>query len=235
MIRDMPADRIIVETDCPYLAPVPHARAGATSRPMSAACAGQAGRDPRLDAWRRPRQRTDGRLLRPVRPDPAAMSGRAGDHHPGLRLVRRRAARPTATGASAIRPSRRTAARRCSLLVRREATAPSGETTVLIDTSPDLRDADAAAAGVKRVDAVLYTHDHADQTHGIDDLRVFVIRSAQRIPAWMDAATARRADAAVRLHLREPGRLSGHLRPHDHPAARPGLGGRRAVAARSRS
>ena len=45
------------------------------------------------------------------------------------------------------------------------------------------------AANVRHVDAVLYTHDHADQVHGIDDLRVFAMRRRQRIPAWMDGAT----------------------------------------------
>ena len=75
---------------------------------------------------------------------------------------------------------------RCSALVRRHG--PAGDTTVLIDTSPDLRE-QMLRAGVKSVDAVLYTHDHADQTHGIDDLRVFAIRGRRRIPAWMDAAT----------------------------------------------
>lgn len=75
---------------------------------------------------------------------------------------------------------------RCSLLARRRG--PDGETNVLIDTSPDLR-AQALAAELTHVDAVLYTHDHADQTHGIDDLRVFAIRSRRRIPAWMDKAT----------------------------------------------
>ena len=75
---------------------------------------------------------------------------------------------------------------RCSMLARRRG--PDGETNVLIDTSPDLR-TQALAAGLKSVDAVLYTHDHADQTHGIDDLRVFAMRARRRIPAWMDAAT----------------------------------------------
>ena len=75
---------------------------------------------------------------------------------------------------------------RCSLLVRRHG--PAGVTSVVIDTSPDLR-AQMLAAEVRHIDAVLYTHDHADQTHGIDDLRVFAMRRRQRIPAWMDAAT----------------------------------------------
>jgi phosphoribosyl 1,2-cyclic phosphate phosphodiesterase len=77
---------------------------------------------------------------------------------------------------------------RCSLLLRLSGGGPENETTVLIDTSPDLR-TQTAAAGVKRVDSVLYTHDHADQCHGIDDLRAFAIRMRRRIPCWMDAAT----------------------------------------------
>ena len=80
---------------------------------------------------------------------------------------------------------------RCSLLVRRKAAAGGPETTVVVDTSPDLR-TQALAAGVQRVDAVLYTHDHADQTHGIDDLRAFTIASRRRVPCFMDAYTRRK-------------------------------------------
>jgi len=75
---------------------------------------------------------------------------------------------------------------RCSALVRRRG--PDGVTTVLVDTSPDLR-RQMLMADVKAVDAVLYTHDHADQAHGIDDLRVFAMQARRRIPTWMDAAT----------------------------------------------
>jgi len=75
---------------------------------------------------------------------------------------------------------------RCSMLARRHG--QGGVTTALIDTSPDLRE-QMLMARATSVDAVLYTHDHADQTHGIDDLRVFAIRRQRRIPAWMDQAT----------------------------------------------
>ena len=75
---------------------------------------------------------------------------------------------------------------RCSLLVKRLGEGP--ETTALIDTSPELR-IQTARAGVKRVDAVLLTHDHADQVHGLDDVRAFALRQQARIPCWMDAAT----------------------------------------------
>jgi phosphoribosyl 1,2-cyclic phosphate phosphodiesterase len=78
---------------------------------------------------------------------------------------------------------------RCSLLVRRSS--PEGaehETTVLVDTSPDLR-LQTASAGAKRLDAVLFTHDHADQTHGLDDVRAFALRNRRRTPCHMDEAT----------------------------------------------
>ena len=79
---------------------------------------------------------------------------------------------------------------RCSMLVQRSAAAGEGDqTTILIDTSPDLR-WQTAAADVKRLDAVLYTHDHADQSHGIDDLRVFALTSRRRTPCYMDPVTA---------------------------------------------
>lgn len=71
---------------------------------------------------------------------------------------------------------------RCSILVER------GGTRVLVDTSPDLR-TQLLAAGVGALDAVLYTHDHADQTHGIDDLRVVAINARRRIDTYMDGRT----------------------------------------------
>ena len=79
---------------------------------------------------------------------------------------------------------------RCSLMARRKAVSDQlDETTILIDTSPDLR-LQTAAAGARRIDAVLYTHDHADQAHGIDDLRAFFIRSRRRLPCFADPATS---------------------------------------------
>lgn len=75
---------------------------------------------------------------------------------------------------------------RCSLLVRRGE--GQGATSVVIDTSPDFR-LQAIAAQLRRLDAVLYTHDHADQAHGIDDTRAFFLQDRRKIPTWMDAAT----------------------------------------------
>lgn len=78
--------------------------------------------------------------------------------------------------------------RRCSILVERVADA--GTTTVLIDTSPDLRE-QLLSAGVGRLDAVIYTHSHADHVHGIDDLRMIVFNMRARLPVWADAPTQR--------------------------------------------
>ncbi|MBR9989945.1 MAG: MBL fold metallo-hydrolase [Gemmatimonadetes bacterium] len=64
-----------------------------------------------------------------------------------------------------------------------------GDRRVLIDTPPELR-LQLLEARVSRVDAVWFTHDHADHTHGIDDLRVFSARSKQDLPAYADPITA---------------------------------------------
>jgi len=79
--------------------------------------------------------------------------------------------------------------RRCSLLVRRKGASEETETTVIVDTSPDLV-SQTSEAGAKRMDGVLLTHDHADQTHGIDDIRAFFIRQRAKIGCHMDSATA---------------------------------------------
>ena len=75
---------------------------------------------------------------------------------------------------------------RCSLLVER--LDGDKATRVLIDTSPDLRN-QLLAANVGEVDAVVYTHDHADHTHGIDDLRMVVFVRRSRLPVWANPAT----------------------------------------------
>jgi phosphoribosyl 1,2-cyclic phosphate phosphodiesterase len=63
------------------------------------------------------------------------------------------------------------------------------DTTILIDTSPDLR-AQLIAAGVRKIDAVLYTHDHADHVHGVDDLRtIYRLMGRRQIPTYADPTT----------------------------------------------
>jgi phosphoribosyl 1,2-cyclic phosphate phosphodiesterase len=80
---------------------------------------------------------------------------------------------------------------RGSLLVQRwkgAAGDPDQATTVMIDTSPDLRE-QLLAARVPRLDAILFSHDHADQTHGIDDVRAIVLNKRKRVPVYMDQPT----------------------------------------------
>ncbi|QDY68479.1 MBL fold metallo-hydrolase [Qingshengfaniella alkalisoli] len=75
---------------------------------------------------------------------------------------------------------------RCSMLIERI----DGEaaTRVLVDTSPDMR-AQLLAADVGTLDAVVYTHSHADHVHGIDDLRMIVFNLEHRLRVHADEAT----------------------------------------------
>ncbi len=74
--------------------------------------------------------------------------------------------------------------RRCSILVQK--TSRHGTTTVLVDTSPDLR-MQLLDAGIAQVDGVIYTHEHADHTHGIDDLRQVAFNTKKRTDVYMSA------------------------------------------------
>lgn len=104
---------------------------------------------------------------------------------------------------------------RCSALVTRE-TPETGRTDILIDCSPDMR-AQLLAAETGFVDAVLFTHDHADQTHGIDDLRAMVYERRKRLDVWMDEATSRTLESrfgycfATPQGSDYPSILNGHI------------------------
>ncbi len=79
---------------------------------------------------------------------------------------------------------------RSSMLVER--VKPEGaRTVVVIDTGPDFRQ-QMVNAGVRRVDAVVYTHAHADHIHGIDDLRGFWLEHKKLIDIHTDEATSAR-------------------------------------------
>lgn len=86
---------------------------------------------------------------------------------------------------------------RCSLLVERAETRAgleAGEATrLLIDTSPDLR-IQLLAAGSPMLDGVVFTHTHADQCHGVDDLRAVVYRKRAKLPAYASPETGRELD-----------------------------------------
>ncbi len=71
---------------------------------------------------------------------------------------------------------------RCSALI------VSQTNNILIDTSPDLRE-QLLKNKIKNITRVLYTHSHADQTHGINDLRIFYLKNNKKIPIHADSAT----------------------------------------------
>ncbi len=80
---------------------------------------------------------------------------------------------------------------------RSGALVEAGGRTLLIDTAPELR-LQLLAAGVERVDAVLYTHEHADHLNGIDDLRIFSVRSRTPLTCYGPAETLARVREGFR-------------------------------------
>lgn len=80
--------------------------------------------------------------------------------------------------------------RRCSALFERIDPSKHARTSVLIDTSPDLRE-QLLDAEVSQLDSVVFSHDHADQTHGLDDLRMIALLMHEQVPVRMDDETAR--------------------------------------------
>ena len=106
---------------------------------------------------------------------------------------------------------------------RSGAVIEAGGSTILIDTPPELR-LQLIAAGIARVDAVIYTHEHADHTNGIDDLRMFSMRQRRALPIYGPAETLERirtsfsyifddvrayegtSKPSLEMHALEPGR-----------------------------
>ena len=77
--------------------------------------------------------------------------------------------------------------RRCALLVEKLGAGSDG-VAVLVDTPPDIRE-QLLAVRSTHLDAVLFTHDHADHTHGIDDLRMVAFAMKRRLDCYFDAPT----------------------------------------------
>lgn len=107
--------------------------------------------------------------------------------------------------------------RRCAMLIEREG--PDGVTRVLVDTPPDLRE-QLIDVGVDLLDGVLFTHDHADHCHGIDDLRMVAYNQRRRVDVYYTEETGKvlRERFAYCFETPEgseyPAVLSGHeIRP----------------------
>lgn len=93
--------------------------------------------------------------------------------------------------------------RRCSLLIEGWQDDPRNMTRILIDTGCDLRE-QLLDANVDRVDAVLYSHEHADHTHGIDDLRVLALNEGKRVDVYFTYHTGERLREAFGYCFKSP-------------------------------
>lgn len=120
--------------------------------------------------------------------------------------------------------------RRCSLLIEGFTSGADAPTRIVIDTGCDLRE-QLLDAEVDRVDAVLYTHEHADHTHGIDDLRVLALNSRKRVDVYFSHEAANRIVPSFAYCFTAPPDsgyppiLNQHLIEADEPLTISGPGG----------
>src|ERR671912_933271 len=88
-----------------------------------------------------------------------------------------------------------------------------GDTRVLVDTTPELR-LQCVANGVDRIEAVVYTHGHADHVMGLDDLRRFNALKGGPLDVWADDATIDMLMKPFAYAFTEPSPESRLFRPH---------------------
>lgn len=91
---------------------------------------------------------------------------------------------------------------RAALLVE-QFSDDGGKTTVVVDTGPDFRE-QMVRANVDWIDAVVYTHAHADHLHGIDDIRGYFHRARRPIPIYADAYTLERIEEGFGYCINTP-------------------------------
>jgi len=89
--------------------------------------------------------------------------------------------------------------------------------TILFDSPPELR-LQLLGQGIRTVDAVLFTHEHADHTAGIDDLRIFTVRRAAHLPIYGPPETLSTLEATYR-YIFDPAvtEFEGTSKPHLEP------------------
>ena len=206
-MRDLRLDRLLLRTDAPFLAPVP-------MRGRTTACLSPPtlpGCWPRFGGCRWPRSRA-----RPPPTSPAVHQGRARAHEgAGLGTSRRAADRLRLSVCRSPDPRNHVAAARSS-------SRPQGQ-RILVDTGPDLHQ-QSLDYGIGGIDALLYTHPHADHVHGIDDIHSINNVIMAPIPACADAAVF------ARIHKHFPyvfdgGRGHGWWRPGLNPTCSTALSG----------
>ena len=186
LAAELPADRIMVETDAPYLAPGKFR--GKRNEPSYVVKSRK--------CWRKRAGVSLDEISRQTTREflPAVLQSAAlGSSGMTLTLTilgcgsSAGVPRP-ALGWGACDPNNpKNRRRRCSLMVERVGGRRNNAD--LIDTSPDLRE-QLIDANVDHIDAVFLTHEHADQTHGIDDLRSVVLHQRRRIPVYLNQSTA---------------------------------------------
>ena len=167
-VRDLPLDRLLLETDAPYLAPVP--MRGRTNEPAYTAHVAKVLAEVRGSAGGRDRGRDHRQLPAPVRQGrPVRVTVLGCGTSSGVPQI-------GCDCAVCRSPDPRNRRRRCSIFIEAQGQR------ILVDTGPDLRQ-QCLDAGIGEIDALLYTHAHADHVHGIDDLRTINNLIMAPIPA----------------------------------------------------
>ena len=137
---------------------------------------------------------------------------------------------PRITGDWGLCDSKNPKNRRTRAAAMVERISNDGVTCVVIDTGPDFR-TQMLAAGVRHIDAVVYTHPHADHIHGIDDLRGYVLERDGLIDIHADQFTLERLTQAFGYCTKTPPGssyppiLRPHIIEHDQPFVIKGEGG----------
>src|SRR5215208_2283161 len=102
---------------------------------------------------------------------------------------------------------------RTSVVISYGGPADGVQTRVLVDTTPELR-LQCVANGIDRIDAVVYTHGHADHVMGLDDVRRFNALKGGPLDVWADERTQETRLRCFGYAFREPSPEQKVFRPH---------------------